>query len=53
MSDIYSDKCIELAEKHQLLDVLFRQYCNRGIMAYYRGDYSNTMEAELVWGFRL
>ena len=39
-SDMYSDKSIELAEKHQILDVLFKQYYNRGAIAFYRGDYS-------------
>ena len=44
ISDLYSDKCIELAEKHQIMDVLIRQYYNRGAIAYYRGDYSYSME---------
>jgi len=44
MSDMYSDKSIELAEKHQILDVLFKQYYNRGAIAYYRGDYSYSMD---------
>ena len=44
MSDMYSDKCIELAEKHQFLDVLNRQYYNRGAIAFYRGDYSYSMD---------
>ena len=44
MSDMYSDKSIELAEKHQILNVLFKQYYNRGAIAFYRGDYSYSME---------
>ena len=44
MSDFYSDKSIELAEKHQILEILFKQYYNRGAIAYYRGDYSKSME---------
>ena len=44
MSDIYSDKSIELAEKHNVVDVLFKQYYNRAVIAYYRGDYSYSME---------
>lgn len=44
MSDKYSDKCIELAEKHHILDVLNKQYYNRGAIALYRGDYSHSMD---------
>jgi signal transduction histidine kinase/Tfp pilus assembly protein PilF len=43
MSDMYSDKSIELAEKHQIFDVLFKQYYNRGAIAFYRSDYFNSM----------
>ena len=44
ISDMYSDKSIELAEKHQIMHVLFRQYYNRGVIASYRGDFSRSMD---------
>jgi signal transduction histidine kinase/Tfp pilus assembly protein PilF len=43
MSDMYSDKSIETAEKYQILDILNKQYYNRGAIAFYRGDYSRAM----------
>jgi signal transduction histidine kinase len=43
MSDAYSDKSIELAEKYQIADILYKQYYNRGVIAYYHGDYSQSM----------
>jgi len=48
ISDMYSDKSIELAEKHHILDVLIKQYYNRGVIAYYRGDYSQSMEFAFI-----
>jgi len=44
MSDMYSDKSIELAKKHPNMDALFEDYYNHGAIAYYRGDYSYAME---------
>ena len=44
MSDVYSDKCIALAEKHNFLDILNKQYYNRSAIAFYRGDYSLSMQ---------
>ena len=44
LSDMYSDKSIGLAEKHHISEVLIKQYYNRGAIAYYRGDYSLSME---------
>ena len=43
MSDMYSDKSIDLAEKHRILDVLFKQYYNRGAFSFYRGDHFSSM----------
>ncbi len=44
MTDYYADKCIQLAEKYQMTDILNKQYYNRGAILYYRGDYSRSLE---------
>ena len=47
MSNMYSDKSIELAEKYNISEVLIKQYFNRGVVAFYQGDYSSSLDYAL------
>ena len=46
-TNYYSDKCIQIAEKNHLDDILNKQYYNRGAILVYRGDFLTAMDYAL------